>query len=92
MVWLVPPLAVATVLDRRRWVWPCGLAIAIMLLTQVLFPWAFSRLIALDPFAVVVLTARNVLLMGFLAWMIVRLARVPVRAKTVPSETAAAAG
>jgi hypothetical protein len=87
MAWLIPPLAVAIVLDHRRWVWPGVLATTIMLLTQILFPWAFSALIELGTLPVVILALRNLLLVAFFAWTVARLARVPVRVGEVRSAT-----
>lgn len=90
MAWLIPPLAVAIALDHRRWVGPGVLAISIMLLTQILFPWAFSPLIELETLPVVVLAVRNLLLVAFLAWTIARLARVPLQGSKVRSATRSA--
>lgn len=82
MAWLIPPIVVAIAVDRRRWMLPGALAIVILLLTQGLFPWTFSALIALEPIPVVLLTLRNALLVAFLVWTIVRLARVSTGVRT----------
>ncbi|QKJ19961.1 glycosyltransferase 87 family protein [Microbacterium hominis] len=83
LAWLIPPLVLALVLDRRRWRMPAVLALATLLLTQLLFPWLYDALLVVNPALVILITVRNLLLVALFAWAIVRLVRVPVRPRRV---------
>ena len=81
LTWLIAPLVVALVIDRRRW-WPfAAAALGAALLTQLIYPMMYGLLLGAHPLAVAVLTARNLLMVGLLVWAITRLARVPQRAR-----------
>ena len=75
--WIIAPVVLGLVLDRRRWAMPAVGALAAALLTQFVYPLLYDRLISADALAAGVLTARNLLLIGLLAWAVVRLVRVP---------------
>ncbi|WP_164743412.1 glycosyltransferase 87 family protein [Microbacterium sulfonylureivorans] len=79
LAWIIAPVALGLVIDRRRWRWPAVGALAAALLTQFVYPLLYDRLIVADAFAAGVLTLRNVLLIALLVWAIVRVARVPGR-------------
>lgn len=79
LCWILPPVVLGLVLDRRRWRRPAIAVLVLCALTQVVYPLFYGDVLAAQPLGVVVLTVRNVLLVGLLAWMIVRLVRVPVR-------------
>lgn len=79
MTWVIAPLAMGLVLDRRRWLRPAGLALVMLALTQLIFPFWYDAILALVPAAVALLVVRNVLLVALFVWVVVRLARVPVR-------------
>nr|BFF10750.1 hypothetical protein GCM10025699_20530 [Microbacterium flavescens] len=84
------PLVIGLVIDRRRWAAPAVTGLAAALLTQLVYPVLYDRLILADGVAAGILTARNVLLVALLVWAVVRVARVPrrVRPRTpVPSTT-----
>ena len=76
LTWIIAPLALGLVLDRRRWRWPAVAALGAALLTQLVYPLLYDRLIVADAFAAGVLTLRNALLIALLVWAIVRVARV----------------
>lgn len=76
LTWLVPPLAMGLVVDRRRWLRAAAVALGAALLTQFVYPLLYDRVTAADAFAVAVLTLRNLVMIGLLAWAIVRLVRV----------------
>lgn len=81
LTWLIAPLVVGLVIARRRW-WPVAVAaLGAALLTQLIYPLTYGLLLTADPLAVAVLTARNLLLVALLVWAIVRLTRVPQRAR-----------
>lgn len=74
--WLIAPLVLWLVVDRRR-AWPLAITgLAIAALTQAVFPLAYRGLLHAEPFAVALLSARNLLLVVLLAWSITRLVRV----------------
>lgn len=77
--WLIPPLVIGLVIDRRRWLRPAVLGGAIALLTHLVYPLLYAGLLDPEPVAVSVLTLRNALLIVLFTWMVVRLVRVPVR-------------
>lgn len=76
MTWLVAPIVVGLALDRRRWVRPAVLAVVILALTQLIFPFWYDAILTLVPAAVGLLVLRNVLLVALFVWVVVRLARV----------------
>lgn len=81
LTWIVTPIAIGLVLDRRRW-WGAAVAgLAAAMLTQLVYPLLYSRLILADGFAAGVLTVRNLLLITLLAWAVVRVVRAPRRAR-----------
>lgn len=77
--WLIPPLVLWLVLDRRRARPLAALALLSAALTQVVYPVMYGLLLVADVSAVAVLTARNIVLVTLMIWAIVRLARVPIR-------------
>jgi len=79
MTWLIAPVVVGLVLDRRRWWRPAVLAVVILALTQLIFPFWYDAILVLHPAAVWLLVVRNVLLVALFAWVVVRVARVRVR-------------
>jgi hypothetical protein len=79
--WLIAPIVLGLVLDRRRW-WPvAGAALAAALLTQLVYPVMYSQLLSAGFLAAAVLTARNLVMIVLLGWAISRLVRVPQRAR-----------
>ncbi|WP_228484519.1 DUF2029 domain-containing protein [Microbacterium cremeum] len=79
MTWVITPLVIGLVIDRRRWIAPAALALVILALTQLIFPFWYDGILGLTPAAVGLLVVRNVLLVALFAWSVVRLARVRVR-------------
>ncbi|WP_261165023.1 hypothetical protein [Microbacterium sp. Marseille-Q6965] len=75
--WLIAPLVLWLVWDRRR-AWPlAGLALVCAGLTQLVYPIAYWSLLRAEPLGAALLTARNLALVALLAWSVVRLVRVP---------------
>ena len=74
--WIVAPLVLGLVLDRRRWWPPALLGLVIALLTQLVYPVLYGGVLGAEPFAVAVLTLRNLLSVALWVWALVRLARV----------------
>ncbi|WP_345752329.1 hypothetical protein [Microbacterium rhizophilus] len=79
--WLIAPLVLWIVLDRRRARPLAALALLSAVLTQTVYPLMYGLLLVPDVSAVAVLTARNLVLVALMVWAVVRLARVPVPAR-----------
>lgn len=77
--WLIAPLVLWIVLDRRRARPLAALALLSAALTQVVYPLMYGLLLGADVAAVAVLTVRNTVLVVLMIWAIIRLARVPIR-------------
>ena len=84
MTWLIAPLVVGLVIDRRRWRGPAALTLLTLALTQAVFPFWYDAILGLQPAAVGLLVVRNVLLVALFAWAVTRLIRV--RGRTRPPE------
>ncbi|GAB3604143.1 glycosyltransferase family 87 protein [Microbacterium aureliae] len=98
MAWLIAPVVIGLVLDRRRWRRTAVFLIGVLALTQLIFPWLYDALLQVSPGMVVVLTARNLALVALLALVIAHLVRVlretrgrsrPAPVVPAPSEPAA---
>ncbi len=76
MTWLLPPLVVGLVIDRRHWAPPAVVALVALAFTQLVFPWFYDALLAVEPVMVIVITIRNMLLVALLVWTVVRLVRL----------------
>jgi len=81
VTWLIAPLALGLVIDRRRWTLPALGALLAALLTQIVYPIVYDLVITAVPAAVAVLTVRNLLFVALFAWALARLARVPHRVR-----------
>ncbi|WP_104191708.1 glycosyltransferase 87 family protein [Cryobacterium sp. Y82] len=76
MLWLVPVVAVGVGRSWAEWRVPAVLTLAISGLTTLIFPIFYLPLIDGDPFSLLLLTARNALLVVLLGWAITALARM----------------
>lgn len=88
LTWIIAPLVFGLVVDRRRWSAPALSGLVAAFLTQLIYPLTYGMLLMPDPVAVGILTLRNALLVAMLAWIVVRLVRVPTRHRSpvlVPS-------
>ncbi|MEV4687712.1 glycosyltransferase 87 family protein [Microbacterium sp. LWH3-1.2] len=79
MTWLIAPIVIGLAIDRRRWLGPAGLTVVILALTQAIFPFWYDWILVLTPAAVWLLVLRNATLLALFVWVVVRVARVPVR-------------
>jgi hypothetical protein len=79
MTWIIAPLVVGLVVDRRRWWRPGALGLVIAAITQVVYPLTYWGLLSAEALPAAVLTLRNVLVTMLLVWAIVRVAQVPGR-------------
>ncbi|TFD53780.1 DUF2029 domain-containing protein [Cryobacterium sp. Hh11] len=87
MLWLVPIVAVGVGRSWAAWRVPAVLMLAISALTTLIFPIFYLPLIDGNLFSLLLLTARNGLLVALGGWSIVALAR---SAHTAPRNEAAA--
>ena len=71
LTWIIAPLALGLVLDRRRWWAPALVGLVAALLTQIVYPITYGGVIGAEPFAVTGLTLRNLLLIALWVWTIV---------------------
>ncbi|WP_105036234.1 glycosyltransferase 87 family protein [Cryobacterium aureum] len=76
MLWLVPVVAVGVGTSWAEWRVPAVLMLAISGLTTLVFPIFYLPLIDGDLFSLLLLTARNALLVVLFAWSIKQLARL----------------
>ncbi|WP_106816054.1 glycosyltransferase 87 family protein [Microbacterium timonense] len=81
MTWLIVPVVAGLVLDRRRWVRAAVAVLALLTMTQLIFPFWYDAILWLAPAAVGLLAVRNLLLVALFVWVLVRLARVPARGR-----------
>lgn len=73
MLWIAPIVAVGVATDWRRWHVPAYLMLVIGVLTTLIFPVFYLPLIDGDPAALIVLTARNALVIVMFGWSVQRL-------------------
>jgi hypothetical protein len=80
IAWIAAPVVLGLVVRRRQWLRPGAFVLAIALVTQLVYPLTYGglmRQVNLDLVSLSLLTLRNALLIVLLAWMLVRLVRVP---------------
>lgn len=84
--WLAVPIILAlVVLGRdgwRSWRTPIVIASVIAALTQAIYPFLYDALLAADPVAVLLLTARNALSIALFVWAITSLVRLMTGARS----------
>jgi hypothetical protein len=76
MAWLVAPVVVGLVLQRRRWAGAAVVVLFVSWLTQLVYPVLYDPLLGAEAFPVLVLTLRNALVVALFVFSLVRLARV----------------
>jgi hypothetical protein len=74
--WLAVPIMAGILFGVSRWRAATVMALAIGLLTNLLYPIFYSDLTMLGPVGVGLLTARNLLLIALLVWSNIRLTRL----------------
>ena len=81
LTWIVAPIILGLVIERRRWWKPAVFALTIAGLTFWIYPVAYGELLLARPWPAALLTIRNAMLLALLVWMVVRLARLPARSR-----------
>jgi hypothetical protein len=84
MTWIIAPMAVGLVIDRRRWWRPAALGLVMAGLTQVIYPMTYGELLGAQSLPAALLTLRNLLVAVLLVWAVARVARVPRRGAPAP--------
>ena len=79
--WIVAPLVMGLVIDRRRWRRLAVMGLVIAALTQVMYPVMYMGVMTGDPMSELVLTVRNLAAGVMLVWSVVRLVRVRTRGR-----------
>lgn len=76
-VWLIAPIVLWLLWDRVS-AWPYAAATLLSaLLTQLVYPVFYDRVLAAQPAALLLLTARNVVLVGLLVMVVAHIVRLP---------------
>ncbi|ODT42455.1 MAG: hypothetical protein ABS62_03410 [Microbacterium sp. SCN 70-200] len=78
LAWLIPSIVLGLVISRGAWALPAAAALAMALLTQLVYPVLYNGILYPESIAVTVLTLRNLALVAMFVWMVVRLVRLPV--------------
>ncbi|MGX1932535.1 hypothetical protein [Microbacterium resistens] len=87
--WLIAPVVLWLLLDRRRALLPALLVLAASLLTQAVYPITYDGLLRAQPLPVLLLTVRNLVVVVAGVVSVRRLLAVPVpAAKPVPARSA----
>lgn len=73
LCWLAAPVILGIVSAGPRYRTPVVLVLVLAALTQLVYPWLYSGLLAVDPGVLLVLAGRNVLLVALFVWCVVRL-------------------
>ena len=77
--WIVVPVLIGLVIERRRWWRPALLVLVISALTQLVYPMTYNGLLQAHAFPAALLTVRNALTVVLFVWAVVRVARIPRR-------------
>ncbi len=75
LTWIIVPVAIGVLLDRRRWWVPACLALVTAGLTHLVYPLSYDRLLAGEAVATAALTVRNALLLLLLVYSVVLVLR-----------------
>lgn len=73
VLWLAAVVVAGLAVEPRRWVRPAIALLVTAALTTLVFPVLYLPLVGMEPLPAVVLTGRNLLLVGFLVWSLMQL-------------------
>ena len=74
--WFAVPVMLGLMVSARWFTVPALLALASTVLTQLIYPWFYDAVLALNPLMLAVLTARNALELALYGWALVALWRL----------------
>ncbi|PWC07378.1 glycosyltransferase 87 family protein [Mycetocola zhujimingii] len=80
VTWLVAPVVLGIVWRGRRYLVPALIALAVAVLTHLVYPYLYGHLLRADPVLVAILTVRNLGYAVLLGWAIVAVAQAGRRA------------
>lgn len=83
IAWLAAPVVLGLIQSGRAFRLPALVVMAIALITQVVYPWGYDALLALDPALIAILTLRHLLVFLLLAWAVRMIALMPPADETL---------
>lgn len=92
VTWLIAPLVLGIVWRGRHYVVPAAIAMGIAVLTHLVYPYLYGRLLLADPVLVAILTVRNLGYVVLLCWALAMVARAARRAPAIVSASGATSG
>ena len=86
LTWYVAPVLLGLLVAPARFRLPAVLVLVAAGLTQLIYPWFYGGVTTPTPWVIAVLTIRNLIQVGLLAWCLVQLRLVPAeqRLRTAP--------
>lgn len=84
VTWLVAPVILGIVWRGRRFVVPAAIALVIAVLTQLVYPYFYGRLLQADPLLVAILTVRNLGYVVLLGWALSAVVSAARRTESPP--------
>jgi hypothetical protein len=77
LTWYVAPVLLGLLVSAARFRLPAALALVAAGLTQAIYPWFYSGVTTPTPWVIGVLTVRNLIELGLLAWCLIELRVLP---------------
>ena len=75
-LWLAVPVAMGLFFGLAKWQVPVFLTLLLAAVTQVVYPIMYNQVVLAEPLAVLFLTERNLILIGFLVWANLQLGKL----------------
>jgi hypothetical protein len=66
--WLIPPVLLGLLVDRARFIPLAVASLAVLFLTQLIYPWMYDGILNAEPSALIVITLRNLLELALWVW------------------------
>jgi len=85
VTWLAVPIILGVLFSAQKWRLPILAVVAIALLTNLVYPVFYQDLLNLNPNALALVTARNLLYIALLVWANIRLSSLAKVEKLLPS-------
>jgi hypothetical protein len=85
VTWLAVPIILGVLFSAQKWRLPILAVVAIALLTNLVYPVFYQDLLNLNPNALALVTARNLLYIALLVWANIRLSSLAKVEKILPS-------
>jgi hypothetical protein len=88
LTWYVAPVLLGLLVCGSRFRWPALAVLVAAGLTQLIYPWFYDQVLGADPLMIAVLTVRNLIELGLLAWCLLELRNLPGITEEVSPEPA----